>query len=73
MFYKVVHVKKNGQEYDEFKLAPNAEEVVRCKDCRYWNPVHKADGYWDCDKRHRDGNFAGEGIGEWFCAEGEER
>lgn len=27
----------------------DAEEVIRCKDCKYWNPIHKyceGIGYW---------------------------
>lgn len=27
--------------------------IVRCKDCKYWHPLFKPDGYCDCDDMWR--------------------
>lgn len=29
------------------------QPVVRCKDCKYWHPLFKPDGYCDCDDMWR--------------------
>jgi Zn finger protein HypA/HybF involved in hydrogenase expression len=29
------------------------QPVVRCKDCKYWHPLLKPDGYCDCDDMWR--------------------
>ncbi len=38
-------VNKMNNEYEE--------TIVRCKDCKYWHPLFKPDGYCDCDDMWR--------------------
>ena len=51
----------------------SAENVVRCKDCKYWN--NKSTCEYRVCKKHTNGisiiNFATHG--NWFCADGERR
>ena len=39
---------------------PSAQELVRCKDCKYWNP-------WNCKKE------GGIRCPDWFCADAERK
>lgn len=51
------------------------QELVRCKECKYWCEVDTSDGlrYGQCDHPHsaiRGNCFIRE---SWFCADGERR
>lgn len=47
--------------------AVDAAQVVRCKDCRYYNTIFCGDGFGWCE---RTGIGHGTSDG-WFCADGE--
>lgn len=52
---KVVGVERIDKAYEAVLTLPSAQpEIIRCKDCKYWNPY-----YAEC-----------EGIGNWFGFEG---
>ncbi len=50
-------------------------EVVRCKDCKYWDRTTSVDGECFCDRlderRLDDGSFDYFTKENWYCAEGE--
>lgn len=52
--------------YKMLETPKEQANIVRCKDCRYYDPKYCADGFGWCDRR---------GIGHgssdnWFCADG---
>lgn len=55
----------------QFIPAADVVEVVRCRDCEYWQtgwkPTNAADGYHFC------GAVGVVRSGEWFCADGERK
>lgn len=66
-------IDKDGEEHDGITLQSiidkmptvDAEPVVRCKDCKYWEyDVIFPDGW--CRGKHQ-------GNPSWFCADGERR
>lgn len=66
-------IDKDGEEHDGITLQSiidkmptvDAEPVVRCKDCKYWEyDVIFSDGW--CRGKHQ-------GNPSWFCADGERR
>lgn len=60
---------------DNDEIADDAPEIVRCKDCKYWDRTTSVDGDCFCDRlderRLDDGSFDYFTKENWYCAEGE--
>ena len=56
----------------EDAIVDDAPEVVRCKDCKYWDRTECIDGDCFCEKMfgRNMGYFTKE---NWYCAEGEKK
>lgn len=58
-------VKAIAQETIESFDAHNAPELIRCKDCKFWNN----NGIITKCEKHIGNGYPG----DWFCADGERR
>lgn len=60
---------------DTDEITDDVPEVVRCRDCKYWDRTTSVDGECFCDKlderRLDDGSFDYFTKENWYCAEGE--
>ncbi len=69
---RIIYEAVRDQEHSLQKIKERIEEVpegvVRCKDCKYWNPIHKycdGIGYWFGEEDSWDENG--------FCYKGEKK
>lgn len=54
---------------DRSKIVVERSELVRCRNCRYYNTNYCGDGFGWCER-----NGIGHGTSDdWFCADGEKR
>jgi hypothetical protein len=54
-----------GGEYgSDYKWDDNHGELIRCKDCKYWN-----------EDEYQCNNFAGwfQALPDWYCADGKRK
>lgn len=66
------YIIKISDEIIEEEIADRPQELVRCKDCRYWTS-EKILEYHICKRWEKTGikNFAT--AWNWFCADGERK
>ena len=64
------YIVKVSDEIMEEEIADRPQELVRCKDCKYWSAERIID-FNKCRRWINVGvkNFAT--MGDWFCADGE--
>ena len=51
------------------KLPSVQPEIIRCKDCKWWNTAYLPDGCGWCEKSGMNKGT----VDDWFCADGERK
>lgn len=62
------YIIKISDEIMEEEIADRPQELVRCKDCKWWKR-RECGTYGTCENMNMEGFF----DSDWFCADGERR